>query len=228
MVKQNIFMKHIHKMKNKKLKKLIKNIIKEVSSFKKPTQINEAQTWWKYAKCDCTCTALMPDETIVNYRCCCNGAGNQCWRRRDCPKGPRKGGKTGVGEPINIDGEMAIIQTVQVDMDNEPYDYNREAPADMDMMGEDLTVEPDRQTGQIAQKYEKCECTCTTGMPDGRRVNYVCCCGSGAPCKSKKDCPKSGHIDIGGDEDGIRSVRMPDGQVGRLLSVSMRNLDYEN
>ena len=40
--------------------------------------------------------------------------------------------------------------------------------------------------------YHKCKCEGTMMMPDGNTENYkMCCGGSGAPCSSRWDCPKS-------------------------------------
>jgi len=45
---------------------------------------------------------------------------------------------------------------------------------------------------KIWWNYHKCKCESTTMMPDGNAATYKSCCGgSGAPCSSRWDCPKS-------------------------------------
>ena len=36
---------------------------------------------------------------------------------------------------------------------------------------------------------KKCECSCTTIMPDNTESTYKCCCGVGAQCTKNRDCP---------------------------------------
>ena len=61
---------------------------------------------------------------------------------------------------------------------------------------DDPTLDGDEEKLELNEKfwwnYHKCKCEGTMMMPDGNTENYkMCCGGSGAPCSSRWDCPKT-------------------------------------
>ena len=72
-------------MKKSELRKIIRESIKE---YLKEEAQNEGikWMWWKYHKCGCSATTVMPDGSNVTYKACCGGSGAPCESRWDCPK----------------------------------------------------------------------------------------------------------------------------------------------
>ena len=159
-------------MKKSQLRKIIRESIKEMARSDERNPLNEKWKWWKYSKCGCESTMMMPDETQVTYKACCGGSGAPCSSRWDCPK--HKGGSN-VG---SLDQEMDVAKTLQA---------NCQPPASCTnwnmILCHCMDNKAEKPTQSLNEKPEMCKCKETI---NGKVTKFLCkrkgSTGSGCGC----------------------------------------------